>query len=232
MKLFVTCFACVLLASCTHSSGVLKMGPDTYTVSAAAHPIRGGPSEARKIAMTEANQYCTRMGKEILVANAGVASINVDGAGSVEVTFRCFDKGDLGLRHPEYRHTQDNFTEPGTVEAPRVEPNTEARIRREIIEHCARWGSFAEHIAQARDRQVLLATEIPNFIAEFWAKLAPDLLSAEDRKSEKIDQEIYQAVQGIAAEIYATTHTPSMVRVDKEMTCRGGMAGFMGIPQF
>ena len=88
---------CALLATCAQSSGVLKMGPDTFSVSAAAAPARGGSSEARKIALTEANQYCAQIGKEIIVTNVGTATTNIYGAGSAEVTFRCLDKGDLEL---------------------------------------------------------------------------------------------------------------------------------------
>ena len=107
VKIFVTCFACVLLVSCSQSSGVLRMGPDTYTVSAAAAPARGSSSGARKIALTEANQYCAQMGKEILVTNVGTASTNIYGAGSAEVTFRCFAKGDPELQRLEYLRAPD-----------------------------------------------------------------------------------------------------------------------------
>ncbi len=89
MRISVAFLACLLLAGCAQSSGVLKMGPDTYTISAAAAPARGGSSEARKIALAEANQHCTQMGKEILVTNIGTATTNLYGAGSAEVTFRC-----------------------------------------------------------------------------------------------------------------------------------------------
>src|SRR5713101_9637431 len=92
MRTAVTCLACVLFAGCAHSSGVLNMGPDTYTVSAAAAPARGGSSEARKIALTAANDHCAQMGKEILVTNVDTATTNIYGAGSAEVTFRCLAK--------------------------------------------------------------------------------------------------------------------------------------------
>ena len=87
------------------------MGPDTYTVSAAAAPARGGSSEARKIALTEANEHCTQMGKEILVTNVGTATTNIHGAGSAEVTFRCLTKGDPELQRPEYRRPPDAVIE-------------------------------------------------------------------------------------------------------------------------
>jgi hypothetical protein len=77
MRTAVTCFAYVLFAGCAHSSGVLKMDPDTYTVSAAAAPARGGSSEARKIALSAANEHCAQMGKEIQVTNVNTATTNI-----------------------------------------------------------------------------------------------------------------------------------------------------------
>ena len=111
MKIAVAAIACLLLSACAQSSGVLKMGPDTYTVSAAAAPARGGSSEARRIALTEANQHCAQMGKEILVTNVGTATTNIYGAGSTEVTFRCLAKGDPDLQRPEYRRPPDAVIE-------------------------------------------------------------------------------------------------------------------------
>ena len=102
-------FAVIILAGCipTQSSGVLKLGPDTYTTSAAAVPERGGSIEARKVALTEANEYCAQLGKEILVANIGTATANQYGRGQAEITFRCLAKGDPQLQRPEFRKTPD-----------------------------------------------------------------------------------------------------------------------------
>lgn len=95
------------LVGCAQSSGVLKLGPDTYTTSAAAAPARGGSSEARKLALIEANEYCTQLGKEILVTNIGTATTNLYGAGKAEVTFRCLTKSDPELQRPEFRQAPD-----------------------------------------------------------------------------------------------------------------------------
>ena len=111
MRKLLTLSTSVLLAACAQSSGVLKMGPDTFSVSAAAAPARGGYSEARKLALQEANQYCAQMGKEILVKNVGTATTNVYGAGSADVTFRCLSKGDPELQRPEYRKAPDTVIE-------------------------------------------------------------------------------------------------------------------------
>ena len=103
--------AAIFLTACAQSSGVLKMGPDTYSVSAAAAPARGGYSEARKLALADANQFCAQMGKEILVTNVGTATTNVYGAGSADITFRCLSKGDPELQRPEYRKAPDTVIE-------------------------------------------------------------------------------------------------------------------------
>jgi hypothetical protein len=111
MKIVALSVISVSLVGCAQSSGVLKLGPDTYTVSAAAAPARGGSSEARKIALTEANQHCTVMAKEILVTNVVTATTNVHGAGSAEVTFRCLALGDPELQRPDYRRPADTVIE-------------------------------------------------------------------------------------------------------------------------
>jgi hypothetical protein len=111
MKYLTGLSACLLLAACAQSSGVLKMGPDTYTVSATAAPARGGSSEARKLALADANQYCAKLSQEILVTNIGTATTNVYGAGSADVTFRCLAKGDPELQRPEYQKSPDTVIE-------------------------------------------------------------------------------------------------------------------------
>jgi len=73
------------LVACAHSSGVLNVGPGTYSVSVTA-PSKGVFSEARKIALTEANQHCMQMRKEIMVTNIETSNY---GPGEVTVTFRC-----------------------------------------------------------------------------------------------------------------------------------------------
>jgi hypothetical protein len=45
MRLVLVLFL-VMLCGCAQSSGVLKLGPDTYTVQVHAAPARGGESGA------------------------------------------------------------------------------------------------------------------------------------------------------------------------------------------
>lgn len=110
-KILVVVSFCLLFVACATSSGVQRLGPDTFSVSSAAAPARGGYSEARRIALDDANEYCTKIGKEILVLNIGTATTNVYGAGSADVTFRCLSKGDPELQRPEYRQAPDTVIE-------------------------------------------------------------------------------------------------------------------------
>jgi hypothetical protein len=93
-----------VLAGCAQSSGVLQMGPDTYTVSVHAAPARGGESGARAIALKDANDRCARDGKEILVTNIGSGRSTHLPGGTVDITFRCLSKGDPDLQRPMYRN--------------------------------------------------------------------------------------------------------------------------------
>lgn len=92
-----------LLSACAQSSGVLKMGPDTYSVSVHAAPVRGGESGARNLALSEANARCAGEGKEIIVTNISSGRSTHLPGGTVDVTFQCLSKGDPDLQRPSYR---------------------------------------------------------------------------------------------------------------------------------
>jgi hypothetical protein len=96
-----------VLSACAQSSGVLKMGPDTYTVSVGAAPARGGQIGAKSLAYDEAAKYCTGMKKELLVLNTRAETTTRMGAGTTELTFRCLAAGDPELQRPTYRAVPD-----------------------------------------------------------------------------------------------------------------------------
>lgn len=103
MKTRVLWPLCLLMSACAQSSGVLKMGPDTYSVSVHAAPARGGEPGARSLALTEANQKCEGEGKEIIVTNISSGRSTHLPGGTVEVTFQCLAKGDPDLQRPSYQ---------------------------------------------------------------------------------------------------------------------------------
>jgi hypothetical protein len=80
----------VLLVACSQSRGVFKLGPDTYITSAAASPT-AGVTEAQRLALTEANEYCANMGKKVKVMKSSDV-INIYGGGTSKVTFQCLTR--------------------------------------------------------------------------------------------------------------------------------------------
>lgn len=103
--------ASLLLTACAQSSGVHKMGPDTYSVSVHAAPARGGVSGARSLAITEANEKCAKEGREIVVTNVSSGRSSHLPGGTVEVTFQCLAKGDPDLQRPQYRSAPTSVIE-------------------------------------------------------------------------------------------------------------------------
>lgn len=92
------------ITGCSTSSGVLKMGTDTFSVYAHASPIRGGLAKAKQAVYEEANKECTGAGKEILVL-----SERTDREGtSLTLVFKCLKSGDPELaKRPEFINHPD-----------------------------------------------------------------------------------------------------------------------------
>lgn len=86
------------MAGCVSvNSGVLPIGPDTYQISVGRAPIAGGPTEARRAALTQAQSYCAQQKRELMVIGTNVWG---DNRGGFDVDFRCLKGGDPGLHRP------------------------------------------------------------------------------------------------------------------------------------
>ena len=104
----VLVFASILLAAgCAQSSGVLKQGPDTYTVSTQAAPARGGMPGAKRMAYEEASDHCGKLGREMKVISEATRRINQFGAGWADLTFRCLQASDPELTRPNLKAVPD-----------------------------------------------------------------------------------------------------------------------------
>jgi hypothetical protein len=57
------------IAGCAWQTNALKVGENTYRVSATASPIRGGVTAATGMALRDANKKCDSMGKTITVTD-------------------------------------------------------------------------------------------------------------------------------------------------------------------
>jgi len=101
----------LLLAACAQSSGILKIGPDTYTVSVHAAPARGGYSGSRGIALQDANEYCAFMNKEILVEDMNARKSSYFPGGTTEVIFKCIDPNADDYNRHQYNNRPNTVIE-------------------------------------------------------------------------------------------------------------------------
>ena len=76
------------LAACAWQSEALKMGEDTYQVSANASPARGGVTGAREMALTNANKKCDDLKRQITVVDVKT-EYAFPANGVATVTFTC-----------------------------------------------------------------------------------------------------------------------------------------------
>jgi len=79
---------CALIAGCAWQSPALKLSDDTYQVTANASPARGGIAGAREMALTNANQKCDSLGKQINVTDIK-SEYAFPANGVATVTFTC-----------------------------------------------------------------------------------------------------------------------------------------------
>ena len=80
----VAIVSAVGISACkTPSSNLSELGPGTYRVSTSAPTARGGSVEAKRIALSEADAFCAKSGKEAFVTNFKTSKNHA------EVTFRC-----------------------------------------------------------------------------------------------------------------------------------------------
>jgi putative hemolysin len=89
MKILLIIMTTFLLLSCAYSSDVVKMAPNTYSVSGTAGSERGGKFGAKQVAIKEASSYCQKQGKQLNVTQAETATVNDIGTGSASITFQC-----------------------------------------------------------------------------------------------------------------------------------------------
>ena len=86
--------AIAISACSTPSSDITKLAPDTYNIVTSAPPARGGSAEAKRIALSDANEFCAQSGKETFVTNIKTSKNHA------EVDFRCEEQGQPKLQQP------------------------------------------------------------------------------------------------------------------------------------
>jgi len=103
MKAYIfglTALAAIGMTGCGTTGGIMKMGPDTYRVSASKHNMTGGAPGAESDALRLANAHCEQLGKEVLVT--GTSSDFDRPFYTYTATFQCLSIGDPDLHRPKY----------------------------------------------------------------------------------------------------------------------------------
>lgn len=63
----LTTLLCMAMMSCAQSTGIIQVGPYTYTLSELRAPVRGGGAEAQRVVLATAKDFCRRQGRELLL---------------------------------------------------------------------------------------------------------------------------------------------------------------------
>jgi hypothetical protein len=101
--------AIVVVTACsTKSTGVLPLGPDTFSVLVYTSRGTGSVPAARVQAIDEAEKYCASLSKKMLVKQAQ------DGPGHrSELIFQCLNENDPEYKRPDYEKSTGSFDKSG-----------------------------------------------------------------------------------------------------------------------
>lgn len=100
------------LVACANSSGVLEIGPDTFTISTSASPGKGGIPAAKRIAYQEAADECTKRGLKVFALSEKTSSPTwTEGMAGMELNFRCLRANDPEFQRQRLQSTPDSTLE-------------------------------------------------------------------------------------------------------------------------
>ena len=113
MKLVITISAAFILTACSSSSGVVKIGPDTFTISTSASPGKGGVPAAKRIAYQEAGEECSRRGGlEVFTLSEKASSPTwTEGMAHMDLNFRCLRPNDFEFQRQRLQSSPDLIIE-------------------------------------------------------------------------------------------------------------------------
>ena len=112
MKLFASVLTAALLAGCANSSGVVKIGPETYTINTSASPGKGGVPAAKRMAYEEAASACASQGLAVFTLSEKTASPTwTEGMATMELNFRCLRPDDPEFKRQRLERSPDQIIE-------------------------------------------------------------------------------------------------------------------------
>lgn len=106
-------FVLFLVTGCASNSGIVPLGLDTYMVSRQAATGFSGSGTLKAEALTEANEYCVRLGKIMQVVHIEEARPPYIMANfpKAEIQFMCLDRNDAELSRPKFKKDADTTIE-------------------------------------------------------------------------------------------------------------------------
>ena len=113
MKKLLWLTSVAFIAGCSHSSGVLKVGPDTYTIATSASLGKGGIPAAKRIAYEEANEQCVKQGnlEVFTLSEKSNGTTWADGMYRFELNFRCLKANDPEFKRQNLQIAPDTIIE-------------------------------------------------------------------------------------------------------------------------
>jgi len=103
----------MVITGCSHSSGVIKVGPETYTIATSASWGKGGIPAAKRIAYEEAAEQCAKQGNLEVFALSEKSNPTtwVDGMFRFELNFRCLKASDPEFKRQPLQSAPDSIIE-------------------------------------------------------------------------------------------------------------------------
>lgn len=155
MKIISIIILIIPVSACTNS-GVIPVGPDTYTISTTSEL---SPAYAKKSAMSEAVKYCQSQGKEIMPVTTRTGS-HMDSFGdnlaTFDYTFRCLERGDKQLGRPELKNRAVDINVNNKVSG-KVETDTKSDLYTELkkLDQLRKDGILSEKEFQTQKKKIL-----------------------------------------------------------------------------
>jgi hypothetical protein len=106
-----------ILAGCGHSSGTIKIGLDTYTISTSASWGKGGIPAAKRMAYEEAIEQCSRAGNTEVFTLSEKSNERTwtEGMYRFELNFRCLKANDPEFKRQNLKSSPDTIIENRTT---------------------------------------------------------------------------------------------------------------------
>lgn len=103
----------IAISGCSSTSGVIKIGLDTYTIATSASFGKGGIPAAKRIAYEEAGEQCQKLGnlEVYTLSEKSNGATWVDGMFRFELNFRCLRPTDPEFKRQNLQSAPDSIIE-------------------------------------------------------------------------------------------------------------------------